>query len=57
MDLALQFAWYAKEAGERIAERYLEAFRRATRALLLTPGAGVWYNKFREALRQGPAGK
>ncbi len=40
-DLALQYAWYAEKAGERIAERYLEAFRRATDALLLAPETGA----------------
>lgn len=41
MDLTLQYGWYAQQAGDDIAERYLESFRRTTEALVRTPEAGV----------------
>ena len=36
-DLALQYSWYLKNAGEEIAERYLEAFNTAALRLASYP--------------------
>jgi plasmid stabilization system protein ParE len=45
-DLALQHAWYAREAGADIAERYLKAFRSTAELIARQPGIGV-LRKFR----------
>ena len=39
-DLALQHAWYAREAGIDIAERYLSCFRRTVEELARKPDLG-----------------
>jgi toxin ParE1/3/4 len=39
-DMALQHAWYAKEAGADIAERYLTAFRSTVEILAQQPEIG-----------------
>ena len=47
LDLALQFAWYARKAGDAIADRYLESFRLTTEALSRVPEMGV-LRRFRD---------
>lgn len=39
-DLSLEYSWYAEHAGVKIAEGYLEAFWRSTRALSHAPKMG-----------------
>lgn len=40
-DLALSYKWYLSEAGQAVAERYLEAFSKTVRLLSLAPDAGM----------------
>lgn len=51
-DLALQYAWYFREAGEGIAERYLDAFRGAVDLLGRQSGIGV-QRRFRNPRLKG----
>ncbi len=39
-DLAIQHAWYEREAGTVVAERYLTAFRETVESLAQQPGIG-----------------
>ena len=40
-DLALQYGWYFRKAGEGVAERYLDAFRGAVDLIGRQTGIGV----------------
>jgi toxin ParE1/3/4 len=39
-DLALEYAWYERQAGIDVAERYLESFRRTVDMLVRQPRVG-----------------
>jgi toxin ParE1/3/4 len=41
LDLVDQAAWYIKNAGPPVADRFLEAAERTAEALLVTPGMGL----------------
>lgn len=51
-DLALQYEWYAREAGEAIAERYITAFRQTLDLIAQQPEIGM-NRKFRSPKLQG----
>lgn len=51
-DLALQYEWYLREAGEHIAERYLNAFRQSLDLISRQPEIGN-VRKFRSKQLSG----
>ena len=51
-DVLGQYGWYLKEAGIKIAERYLAAFRGTVEFLVVQPEAGI-LRKFRNPRLSG----